>query len=536
LNPKLPIIALIFVLRTTSALAASSDLRIVDVMAQKNREALRALLQQHADVNVPQEDGATALAWAAYWDDLDAADLLIRAGANLNAANEYGVTPLSLACTNRSAAMVEKLLKARANPNIRQWTGVSPLMTCARTGSAEAVKLLLEHGAEVNASEGERGQTALMWAVAAKQNEVVRILLANGADIHARSKIIPTPEPYNVKIQESPTVYGSSYPPTVRFRKSTGGFSPFLFAAQQGDIELAKMLLAAGADVNEATDEDGSALIIAMASGHEEFARYLLEHGANPNSKDPYGITALHYALHDALLTVSGARKVRPTDRLGWLRPNMPELVKLLLQKGADPNAKITSQFLFFDYLPVARHVGGGLPQMDLVGVTPFMLAAASGDTTIMRILLEAGANPRVATPEGVTPFMLAAGFAAERGRRDEKSAIESTKLALQMGGDVNSKKDDGRTALHTAVVLGWQEMIRLLVENGADLEAKDMYRQTPMTIALGDPEGFLFRQLAGGREDDRFRKTPEQPKIVDLLVKLGASPWTGKRRDRSAQ
>jgi ankyrin repeat protein len=296
------------------------------------------------------------------------------------------------------------------------------------------------------------------------------------------------------------------------------------------------MLLAAGADVNESTEEDGSALIIAISSGHEEFAKFLLESGADPNAKDPYGITALHYAMHDALLTISGARKVRPTDRLGWLRPNMPDVVKLLLQRGADPNAKITSQFLFLDYLPVARHIGGGLPQMDLVGVTPLMLAAAAGDTTLMRILLEAGASSRVATHEGVTPLMLAAGFATERGRRNEKDAIEATKLALQLGGDVNAKKDDGRTALHVAVVLGWSEMIRLLVENGADLEATDMYRQTPMTIALGDPEGFLFRQLAGGREDDRFRKTGAQPKIVELLLNLGASPWTGKRRDRSAQ
>ena len=144
--------------------AANSDLRLVEAVEKGDQAAVRSLLQQRADVNAPQADGSTALAWAAHRDDLETADLLIRAGANVNAPNDYGVTPLSLACTNRNATLVEKLLKAGANPNAAMWTGETPLMTCARTGNVAAVKSLLAGKADVSVKETRRGQTALMWA------------------------------------------------------------------------------------------------------------------------------------------------------------------------------------------------------------------------------------------------------------------------------------------------------------------------------------------------------------------------------------
>jgi ankyrin repeat protein len=226
---------IVFLLSVASfAATSSSDLRLVEAEKNRDGEAVRSLLRQHVDVNTPQADGATALAWAAHWDDLETADLLIHAGANANAANDYGVTALSLACSNANAAMVEKLLKAGANPNATLSTGETALMIAAHTGNVDAVKSLLAHGADVNAKETRRGQTALMWAE--KHADVVRLLIEHGADIHVRS---------------------------------TGGFTPLLFAAQQGNLDSARILLAAGANVNEATPEDGSALVVASASGHE---------------------------------------------------------------------------------------------------------------------------------------------------------------------------------------------------------------------------------------------------------------------------
>jgi len=197
-------------LLSVASFSAAVDSRLVEATEKGDKEAVRSLLKQHADVNSPQADGATALAWAAHWDDLETADLLIRAGANVNAANDYGITPLLLACTNGSAAMVEKLLAAQANPNAASWAGETVLMRCARTGNLDAVKSLLARGADVRAKETQHAHTALMWAVAAKHPEVARVLLEHGADVNARSST---------------------------------GFTPLLFAAQQGDMECVRILL-----------------------------------------------------------------------------------------------------------------------------------------------------------------------------------------------------------------------------------------------------------------------------------------------------
>ena len=537
---------MISLLSVASLAAASGDLRLVEAVEKGNKEAARSLLEQQVDVNAPQPDGATALAWAVHRDDLETAELLIRAGANVNAANDYGVTPLSLACTNRNAAMVEKLLEAGANPNAALWTGETVLMTCASTGNLEAVKSLLAHGAEVNAKEPKKGQTALMWAVAEKRPEVARALVEHGADVHARSKFIPTLEPFTISCApehpcETGATTGSTYEATIHFRSSTGGFTPYLFAAQQGDVDSARLLLEAAVDVNEATPDDGSALVVASASGHEGLALFLLEQGADPNAKDGYGITALHYALHDGMLAISSYRS-RPTDRFGWLRPNMPELVKALLAHGADPNARIEKDFPPYDYALIARSNGNSLPQISLVGATPFLLAAASGDVGAMRILAEGRADSRLATAEGTTPLMVAAGLAHERRDRwseDKEKSLQAAKLAVELGADVNAANIDGRTALHGAADMGANAIVQLLAEKGASLEAKDKYGQTAMTIALADPEGLVYRVLGKAQRDNSFREfrpRDENKKLAELLLKLGATPFTGKYRDLSGE
>ena len=556
---RIKILSVLWIVSLAAApvLFAVGDLRLADAVENGDKEAIRTLLREHADVNAPQADGATAIAWAVQRDDRETADLLIQAGADVNKANDYGITPLWLACRSGNAVMVEKLLNAKADPNAAQWTGETPLMQCAKTGSTEGAKLLLAHGADANAKENRKNQTALMWAAASKSPEIVQALVDHGADLHARTKVFDNPEPFTIACtQDEPCLDGrrdgTSYSPYVHFPKTNGGFTALLFAAQQGDVESARILLAHGADVSESTPEEGSALVLASASGHEKLSLFLLDNGADPNAKDGFGIRPLHYALHNGMLAISGYTP-RPTDRLGWLRPNMPELVRELLAHGADPNARIAYDFPPYDYTPVSRSGILNLPQITLSGATPYLLAAASGDTGLMKTLVEGRANPQLATVTGTTPLMVASGMGHEKGgmtngvsygeerlltAEERNQRLEAVRLAYNLisGSDVNAMNEKQWTALHSAVFMGWTEIVKFLAEKGADLNAKDKYGQSPITIAMGDPEGLVFRQLGGARYDYSFRQPKLNQEMVDLLLSLGAAPFTGKYRDRSGE
>lgn len=459
--------------------AAGPDLRLVEAAKNKNSKTVRTLLAEHVDANAHQADGATALMWAAHWDDLDTATLLIGAGANVNAVNSLGVTPISLACTKGSVAMVNKLLQAGANPNVADWVGETPLMNCSRTGSEEAVKSLLAHGADANAKETWRGQTALMWAVAAKHPAVTEVLIEHGADVHARSK---------------------------------GGFTPLLFAAQQGDVDSAKMLLAAGANVNEATPEYGSAIVVAAASGQEPLALFLLDKGADPNLADGNGITALHYAVQRGLRLLTGYIYDAYNQQAP---PNMPELAKALLAHGANPNARIKKAFTLVPFHTTAATIEGA---------TPFFLAAVASDVGAMRILADGGADPLLMNSEKVTPLMMAAGGGAKeylRTDEEQKNAFEAVKLATELGDDVNAVSRLGETALHFAAATGNDASVQFLVDKGAKLDVRDRTGQTPWALAAGIaiPGGDAF--LA------RYHKS-----TADLLLKLGAKQLSYKDKD----
>ena len=473
---------MISLLSVAGIAAPGDDLRLAEAAQKQDQAAVRSLLNEHVDVNATQADGSTALSWAAHWDDLETADLLIRAGASLHAANDFGVTPLSQACSNGSSAMVGKLLNAGANPNAALRTGETPLMKCARTGNADAVKSLLTHGADINAKESRRGQTALMWAVAEKHPEVVRALIEHRADIHAHSN---------------------------------SGFTPLLFAAQQGDLESARILLAAGANVNESTPEDGNALVVASASGHEAFALFLLDKGADVSATDGYGITALHYSIQKGLSIVAGVRFDPLTSYL--FRPNMVTLVKALLAHGANPNARIRKS----PSLPATRRL-----VFTPVGATPFLLATASYDVTLMRTLVASGADPLVPTEENTTALMFAAGIGEGLGQvqarteEEEKNSLDAIKLLLELRAEVNAANKSGLTALHGAAYIGADAIIQVLVERGAQVDVKDKYGQTPLTIA----EKIIPPTLL----DDNLRPYYVHTSTANLLRKLGAAERSG--------
>jgi ankyrin repeat protein len=540
------LLSAVLLLISLSAIAANP---VVDAAARGDMGSLRSLLDGAADVNAARADGSSALAWAVYRDDSAMADMLLAAGADANAANDYGVTPLHLACANGNDDIVRSLLEAGAEPDRAKLTGETVLMTCAASGNLNAVRRLLDHGADPNAAEDAEDQTALMWATAGGHAGVVKELIGAGANVEARSRLIDEPEPY-VNSTPGLTVFGSNYPPTVRFPGQTGGFTALYFAAQRGVVESARVLLDAGADVNSPHPEHGSPLIIAIASGHDDVARLFLERGADPDTKDAWGIAPLHYALHEGLLILNNFRPSR-TDRFGWTRYNDPKLVRVLLEHGADPDPRIEHSFAFLNNAFLARSMEDS-PQVDPVGATPFLLAAASGDVESMRILADV-ADRKARTIGGATALLLAAGAGAERGARAEKAAIEAVKFALETGaGRIDDRltekaadgpakgQPDNRTALHFAASLGWSDVVKLLVAEGADLNTKDRYGMTPLTIALGDPEGRYYRQVGDGNYDGRFRKLDPtvngDDELAALLVDLGAAPFEGEFRDRSGE
>lgn len=510
-----------------SAVASTLNdgLPLVDAVKSRNTAAVRELLERKTDPRQAEPDGSSALAWAVHYDLNDAVGLLIKAGADVNAANEYGVTPLTLACTNSNAANAEALLNAGADPNKAQWTGQTPLMTCTRTGVESAVKLMLSKGAKVNAAT-RRGQTALMWAAAQKRPRLTQMLLQAGADINAVTRVPEGFTPWSF-LDYGQRDHVSGQPDTHDKTKThhdpasaRGGYTALLFAARSGDEYSARLLIEAGAKVNQA-GPDGPPLLMAAASGHEQLALFLAENGADVKARDGFGMTALHWAVQEGLASITAAKVQAPTDSL-WYHPNMPGLAKTLIARGADVNARIGKGVPPWDFPPYAHGGGIALPQVRHVGATPFFLAAAGGDVEMMRLLLASGANPKQGTDEGTTPLMAAAGVGQlrERAATKQKGAYEATLLAIELGNDVKATAAGNRTALHGAAQTGANDIVELLVKKGADLNAKDKYGQTPLSIALGDPERLV------DPFDKRFRQQPIPHKATaDLLLSLGATP-----------
>lgn len=507
---------------TTSA--ADNEVSLIESIKAKDYVLATSLLNNNADVNTVSADGSTALAWAVYWNSLDMAGKLLNSGADVNLANDYGIAPLMLACEKGNSDMVRLLLDARANPNVYQTSGITPLMICAKSGDVDAVRYLLVNGADVNARENRRGQTALMWAAAEQQIEVARLLTEYGADSNLRTKMPDDFEQLQFK------TYGVQRRDPTRTDEigendihpdptsSRGGFTAMMFAAREGDLDMVRLLVSAGADVNIISFEYGSPLVVAAENHHEKVALYLLEQGADPNVVDRWGIAPIHYALQGGIGAIGMSRARIPTDSL-WLKPNMHELVKSLLEHGANPNLRIGEGIPPFNYPAFARTTGNSMPEIRQPGITPFLLASASLDVELMKLLVSKGADPILSTNEGTTPLMVASGMGRQNDLTlEEKTfAVEAASYALKLGNDVNASNQDGRTALAAAAYHGANSLINLLVDNGANLNAKDRYGQTAMSIAKGDPY-----KISG--QDKRFRRATRHESSIELLFSLGAA------------
>ena len=454
---RLGAFGLILVLLASASESRAAAAPLADAAERSDRAGVRALIEQHVDVNQAQVDGMTALHWAVYHDDLETTKLLVKARANVKAATRYGVTPLSLACTNGHEAIVELLLEAGADPNTSLRGGETVLMTAARTGQPGPVRALLARGTDVNAKE-RRGQTSLMWAAAEGHAEVVELLLRAGAEFR-------TPLP--------------------------SGFTPLGFAAREGHTEVVRILLKAGADVNEAMQPKRSSgrapargttpLILAVENGHFELAVALLEARADPNDQRS-GFTALH--------TLTWVRKPNRGDEesgdpapIGSGTLTSLQLVEKLVEHGADVNARL-------------KRGASGRGVLSRRGATPFLLACMTADVPYMKTLVKLGADPRLPNADHSTPLMAAAGVGSlapgeEAGTEDE--AIEAVKLALELGNDVNTVDDNGETAMHGAAYKSFPRIVQLLADKGAKIAVwnrKDKYGWTPLSIAEGHRPG----------------------------------------------
>jgi ankyrin repeat protein len=440
---------------------------------------------------------------------------LIRAGADANVSNDFRITPLSLACTNGSARFVALLLDARANPNTPIATGETPLMTCAATGNAEAVRLLISHGADVNATEPTQHQDALMWAAAERHADVVRALVEAGADPRAHTR---------------------------------QGFTALHFAAREGDLESTRAVLAAGVSINiksepepgeqgrgtpanlttgrsagrgaavgnaargpayQASLSAGSTpLLVATLRGHVPLALYLLDNGADPNIGDA-GFTPLHWAAGTWEGGVSNP-VYGFNDPMSGI-PNRQaklQLVKALLAHGANPNGRMTKR------QPGFAGLGGGYE--DAAGATPFLLASAAADLEIMKMLLAAGANPSLATDTNTTAVMAASGLNRGIGESSitEPQALATVKFLLQLGADARGATTNGENALFGAGYRGWNTLLALLIDNGADVNAVSKAGVTPWLAASG--------------YGDRLGGVLYNKEGADLLLKHGADPKLG--------
>jgi ankyrin repeat protein len=522
----------------SAMLLSGADARVADAAMQGDRTAVRDLIAHKADVNAKQGDGSTALHWAASRDDVDMAKMLIAAGADVKAQTREGViTPLFLACTNGSGPMVDLLLKAGADPNSVKSNGTTALMIASASGGAEAVRILVEHGAQVNAKESIHGQTALHFAAGFDRAAVAKVLLAHGADANALTEVkkvetlrfdqdgnivedkggakkAPANESDEAAfartnaeamqaandalraeldalahaLQFKSTEYLLAKPRgkagDVAFKPPQkvgpeyfGGMTALLYAAREGYLDTARAIVEGGADINLASGDKYTPMVLAIANGHLDVAKYFLDKGADPNLAGLNGLTPL-YATIDLQWS---PKAFVPQPSLDQEKVKYLDFMKDLIEHGANVNARISEKSWFRGYADFKSWV-------DDAGATAFWRAANAVDLPAMHMLIEHGADPKIPNKAGDTPLMAAAGigWGANWNVDAPFDRMDVVKYCVQLGNDVKAVDSKGYTALHGAAYLGNNELVKYLISLGADIKAKTKAGDTVADMANG--------------------------------------------------
>ena len=461
---------------------------LANLIQRGDRTAALDSIRAGADVNEPQPDGTRAIHWAVYKVDYELLDALIARNAKADVANEFGHTPLAEAVKVADRRMVKALLDAGAGVESANLDGETALMLAIKTGTLPIVQMLIDAGANVNAMEKQHNQTALMYAAAADNHagDMVKLLLSKGADVRPRGLAYDWP----THISEEPRV---QYRPF-------GGLTALLYAARDGCYDCAEALIAKGADVNVPTMPEGvTPLMIALDNDNNDIARLLLDRGANPHVWDWYGRTALYIAVDRKGGGSSGGGLRVPIDASRSARSSVMDVITALLAANVDPNLE----------LRMRRPTRGGYtgrfsePLLD-VGATPLLRAVLASDMDVTQALLAKGASPNI-NAMGVTPFLVAAGVGgggqrgAGPGARGGGGAFALLDLLLQYGADVNARvtgtktysmriarspsTNEGMTALHVAAQSGRADLVRYLLEKGANPAILDSNGRKPIDL-----------------------------------------------------
>jgi ankyrin repeat protein len=542
------ILALIVVAAFSGSVGAQSRAPIADAAQAKDTAAIRKLIKEGGDVNAAQGDGMTALHYAALAGDAELAQMLLYAGANVGAKTRIGgYTPLHLAAQMGHAGVIAPLVAAGSQVSVLTSTGATALMHAAHSGNADAVRILIENGADPNIKETANGQTALMFAAASDRVDVVKLLIARGADLHATSRVedfakltmdfdadqngVPRPP----QQQNAGDVPGVTRPYNYNeLIDKHGGLAALHFAARQGAMATTEALLKGGANINQrAAGDQTTPIVVAAINGHFDLVSYLLDQGADPNLASIGGVTPLYAVVNVQWQPRSFYPQPRAylQQKTGYL-----DLMKKLLDKGADPNVRTNRNTWFTQY-------NFDLLRTDDSGATPFWRSAYASDIAAMKLLLQYGADPniptmRVATrqrgqggtrggsdtdpasrppiPTGgpaIPPLVATAGagysegFAGNAHRFAPTGMMAAVKfLVEEVGADVNAEDEDGNTAVHNAASRGDNEMILYLVSKGADVKKVNRRGQTTVDMANGP-----------------VQRTQPYPETIKLLMSMGA-------------
>jgi hypothetical protein len=449
--------------------AAARDADIAEV---------RRLIAAGSDVNAVDPDGTSPLLWAAHQADAELVSLLLEAKADPNAANAFGVTPLLEAARLGDTATINALLDGGADLAAATREGETPLMAAARAGSASAVALLADRGADVNATESLWDQTALMWAAAEGHLDVVDVLLDKGADPNRKARAS------ELSTRSTRTDYPS------------GGFTALMWAVRDGNEAVARRLVEGGADLNLTNADGATAMMLAIVNDRFDMAATLIELGADANDG------SLYYAMEMRDATTDW--RARDGSRLRADHPNQLtalDLAKKLLDAGADPDKPFNGQMHNASMCCDPRG-----------NATPFYRAAVAADVEALKLMLAYDPDfawmpqaiktgPRQpGSTGGRTALMVAmnggkgVGMAGGPGDIREgieppfrevsnRNPVDAVTLLLAAGADPDAKTPDGDTALHLAAFAGKLEIVRALVEGGADMNVTDGAGKTALQV-----------------------------------------------------